>query len=364
MKLLFHLGHPAHFHLFKNVISSLKKDGHTVFVLSKKKDVLDQLLIEHDIEYFNLLPEGRKDNKIGIALGQIKQDAKMLSFCLKNKPDILIGTSVSITHVGKLINKPSININEDDADVVPLYSKFSYPFATTILVPQVCRIGKWKYKTVFYNSYHELAYLHPNNFKPNIKIVTKYISVNKPYFILRFAKLGAHHDAGIKGISNDLAIKIIKILEPYGNVYITSERVLSENLEKYRVNIDPKDMHDLMAFASLYIGDSQTMAAEAGVLGVPFIRFNDFVGKISYLDELENKYQLGFGIKTDEKEKLFIKLKEILKLKNRNKTFSERRHKMLDEKIDYAKFLIWFIENYPGSVDLMKKNPNYQYRFK
>ena len=48
--------------------------------------------------------------------------------------------------------------------------------------------------------------------------------------------------------------------------------------------IDPSDMHQVMAHASLYIGDSQTMAAEAGVLGVPFIRCNDFVGRIGYLD--------------------------------------------------------------------------------
>ena len=364
MKILFHLGHPAHFHLFKNVISSLKKNGHTIFILIKKKDVLEQLLIEHDLEYFNILPEGRKDNKIAIALGQLKQDFNMLSFCLKNKPDILMGTSVSITHVGKLINKPSINVNEDDADVVPLYSKLSYPFATTILVPQVCRIGKWKYKTVFYNSYHELAYLHPDNFKPDKNIVKKYISIDKPYFILRFAKLGAHHDAGIKGISDELAIKILKILEKYGNVYITSERVLPHILEKYRISVKPSDMHNLMSFASLYIGDSQTMAAEAGVLGVPFIRFNDFVGKISYLDELEKKYKLGFGIKTHEIKKLFDKLNEILTMKDRDEIFSERRKKMLSEKIDYAKFLFWFIENYPESVRVMKESPDYQYNFK
>ena len=55
-------------------------------------------------------------------------------------------------------------------------------------------------------------------------------------------------------------------------------------------------MHHVMAFASLYIGDSQTMAAEAGVLGVPFVRFNDFVGRIGYLRELEDIYHLGFGI--------------------------------------------------------------------
>ena len=39
------------------------------------------------------------------------------------------------------------------------------------------------------------------------------------------------------------------------------------------------------------------MAAEAGVLGVPFVRFNDFVGRIGYLNELENDYELGYGIK-------------------------------------------------------------------
>ena len=51
-----------------------------------------------------------------------------------------------------------------------------------------------------------------------------------------------------------------------------------------------------MVFASLYIGDSQTMSAEAGVLGVPFVRFNDFVGRIGYLRELEDTYELGYGI--------------------------------------------------------------------
>ena len=50
-------------------------------------------------------------------------------------------------------------------------------------------------------------------------------------------------------------------------IYITSERPLEPQFEKYRIKINPLDMHHVMAFASLYIGDSQTMAAEAGVLG-------------------------------------------------------------------------------------------------
>lgn len=364
MKVLFHLGHPAHFHLFKNVISSLKSGKHQVFILIKKKDILQDLLEESFFEFTNILPSGRKDNKMSIAFGQLRQDFKLLTFCIRNKPDILIGTSVAISHVGKLLNIPSLNLNEDDADVVPLYAKLSYPWATHILAPSVCRMGKWIDKTVFYNSYHELAYLHPNNFIPRVEIAKKYISTENPYFILRFAKLGAHHDTGIKGISDEIASKLIELLKPFGRVYITSERSLNTELEPFRIQINPIDIHHVMAFADLYIGDSQTMAAESGVLGVPFIRFNDFVGRISYLDELENKYQLGFGIKTKEVDNLYGKVEELINMTIRNEIFQERRTRMLSEKIDYAAFLTWFVENYPTSVHTMKENLDYQYRFK
>jgi hypothetical protein len=122
-----------------------------------------------------------------------------------------------------------------------------------------------------------------------------------------------------------------------------------------------------MAFASLYIGDSQTMAAEAGVLGVPFVRFNDFVGRIGYLNELEDVYHLGYGIKASESgsaEKMYNTVEKILTMPNRKQEWLSLSQKMLSEKIDYAQFLTWFIENYPESERIMKENPDYQYRFK
>jgi predicted glycosyltransferase len=154
MKILFHLGHPAHFHLFKNVIKSLNYDGHKINILIKKKDVLEDLLIEAGLTYHNILPSGRKDNKVSIALGQLQQDLKMFFFCLNAKPELLVGTSVAISHVGKVLNIPSLNLNEDDADVVPLYAKIAYPWASSILAPHVCRMGKWSNKTISYDSYH------------------------------------------------------------------------------------------------------------------------------------------------------------------------------------------------------------------
>lgn len=363
MKFLFYLGHPAHFHLFHNTIKYLHQSGNTVSVLIKKKDVLEDLIRESGFQYLNILPEGRRESKVAISLGVLKRDWRLLRFCLKNRPDLMIGTSTEIGHIGTLLHIPSINVNEDDASVVPLYCKISYPWNTVILSPMVCDNGKWEHKSVKYQGYHELAYLHPNHFVPSTTIVSRYIDPLKPYFILRFAKLNAHHDQGIRGINDELALRIIEKLKTAGDVYITSERALDDQFEPYRLRVKPSDMHHIMAFAQIYIGDSQTMAAEAGVLGVPFIRFNDFVGRIGYLRELEEKYQLGYGVVPDNPDLLFENLEEILTMKDRYIIFQERRERMLADKIDYSKFLAWFIEHFPQSMTVMRSNPDYQFNF-
>ena len=124
-----------------------------------------------------------------------------------------------------------------------------------------------------------------------------------------------------------------------------------------------------MAFASLYIGDSQTMAMEAAIIGTPSIRFNDFVGRIGVMAELEDGklngqqvacYNLGIGINASEEgsvERLYAAVNELINMdpEERKRVFHERRDKMLADKIDYAKFLTWFIENYPASAEETRK---------
>jgi hypothetical protein len=267
---------------------------------------------------------------------------------------------VENSFIGRLRHIPVININEDDAAVVPKYARLSYPWADEILTPVVCDNGRWNDKSVKYDGYHELAYLHPDHFTPERSVVEKYFRTDSPYFLLRFAKLKAHHDAGIKGISPEIAQRLIDLLEPHGRVYISSERELEPQFEPYRIRIRPIDMHHVMAFADLYLGDSQTMAAEAGVLGIPFVRFNDFVGRIGYLRELEDVYRLGVGIRTDEVERLYDTVRELLQMPQRRMVFQERRARMLSEKINVAKFLTWFIEGYPDSKSAFLANPGIQ----
>ena len=379
MKILVYLGHPAHFYLYKNAIVNWREHGHNVEILIKKKDILQQLLDNQGWEYHNILSEGRKSNKIGMALGVLKRAIRQNQFCARFKPDIMTGTSVENSIIGPLRHVPVVNCNEDDAAVVPLYAKLSYPGADAILNPVVCNSGKWDTKATKYPSYQELAYLHPNHFAADKNIVEEYgIDTTKPYFVMRFASLKAHHDDGVKGINTEIAQRLVDILSPHGQIYITSERELEPQFEPYRIRINPLDMHHVMAFASLYIGDSQTMAAEAGVLGTPFVRLNDFVGRLSYIHELEaptdytprtdgyvpfvdkhvpedTHYCLGYGHKTADVEGFYRSIEKWLAEPNRKSICSTRREKMLRDKIDYAKFLTWFIENYPQSAKETKE---------
>lgn len=363
MKYLFQLNHPAHYHLFKNSIKELKERGHEVLILGRKKDLLEDLLKN---ENFSMIETKKGKSFFEKLKYNSKANNEILDFCKINKPDLIIGTG-AFGFVTKKLRISSLFLGEDDLNInfvlflsgILFYNDFS-----SILAPVGVNNSIWNKKTTFYHGYQKLAYLHPNQFTPNKQIVEKYFSAEKPYFLLRFAKLNAYHDVNAKGINTQIARNLIDILIKHGDVYITSERELEPQFEKYRLNINPLDIHHIMAFSKLYVGDSQSMAVEAAMLGIPSVRFNDFAGKISVLEELEHKYGLTFGIKTDKPELLYQKINELLSMSELSEEFQRRRQKMLSEKIDVTAFLVWFIENYPQSAKIMKENPDYQFNFR
>ena len=365
MKVLFMVSHPAHFHMFRYTIGNLQRDGHQTVVVIRPKDVLETLCQHAGVPFYKVKDRPRKGGMLGLGVSLIEKTLEVWKIARKEKPDILVGSDGVLAVVGKWMGKPSFECYEDDAEAIALYAKMFFPLYTGLVGPECCSAGKWEYKKTGYKSYHELGYLHPNQFTPDKKKVEQYgIDTDSPYFLVRFAQLTAHHDVGIHGINTEIAGRLIEMLRPYGTVYITSERPLEPQFEQYRIKIDPLDMHHVMAFASLYVGDSQTMAAEAGVLGTPFVRFNDFVGRLSYLNELENDYQLGFGHKTNDVDGFYASIQRWLDMPDRKGICAERRERMLADKIDYAQFLTWFIEQYPDGVRIMKENPDYQLRFK
>lgn len=363
MKILFYFGHPAQYLFIREAIKRIKSNGNQIKILIKTKDVLENLLSHDGFEYENILPQERGKTKLSIALSLIKRNIKIFPILLRFKPDLLIGTDATIAQLGKLLNINRITITEDDYDVIKNLANLTYPFTQTILCPNACTVGKWEYKKVGYEGYMKLGYLHPNIFHLNESIISKYKFPAK-YIIIRLAKLTAHHDFGIKGINKNSLDKLISVFENRSlQVFISAEGSVDNTYKKYLLNINPNDMHHVLASSSFLICDSQSMSVEAAMLGIPSIRISSFAGKISVLEELEHKYALTFGVDPNNPEKLFSKLFELLKIQNLNENFQIRRKEMLADKIDVTTFLVWFFENYPKSRQIMKENPDYQYNF-
>jgi uncharacterized protein len=363
MKILIALNHPAHYHLFKNFTYEFRKRDHEIEYVIKQKDILEELLKSEGETYVKINEKKKlKSTTISILLEGfselVRQNWHLLKHINKWKPDIMMGTDISITHVGKYKKIPSFVFNEDDIKYNQRFCYFSYPFASYIISPQSCGVGKFHKKKISYAGYHELAYLHPENFIPNKDKIRHLLKNRKRYFILRFSSFNACHDVGISGISNDLALNIVNILKPHGNIFITSERELIPNLEKYRLRLNFNDIHHALYYSDIYIGDSQSMAMEAAVLGVPSIRFNKFVDyfNVSVLDELEKKYKLTCSINANCPNKLEEKILEYLNTPSLKNKWHIKRKKMLSEKIDVSSFLVWFVENYPESVKIVKEN--------
>ena len=332
-RFLFYMGHPAHYHNFKNVISILNEQGNKVLVIARGKDVLFD---EQDWDIVKW-PARESKGKMGLVLNVLNRELELLRIVRKFKPNLMVGTDIGIAHVGRLTGVPSIIVNEDDSHAIPLMAKFAFPYATKILAPNCCDQSPSNHKKIGYEGYHELAYLHPEFFTPNRSLLPAELKKAKRYFILRFASLHAHHDKGRRGIDDSLAEKLINLLEKCGDVFITSERELGSALEQYRLPIDAKIIHHAMAFADLYIGDSQTMAAEAAVLGIPSIRFNDFVGELNYLEELESKYGLTKGIRADRADLLFQTVNEMLDNPDLKKDYQKKREHLFSSTVNVTR---------------------------
>lgn len=355
-------GHPAHYHYYKYTAQQLAAEGHSVFFIIKEKDVLRQLL-DGDGQSYTVIGKRRGNGKWAMLKALVSSEWLMVRALKRQHIDVLMGCPLSFS--ARIFTKTKVvSLGEDDAAIVPMYAKMVYPFSHVILSPKECDNGKWNKKTVHYDGYMKLAYLHPSRFQPSMeKVAENGVDMSRPYFLLRFASLHAHHDKGIGGFSTEVAQRVIEMLKPHGNVYITSERPLEPQFEPYRLHGSPNDIHHIMAYASIYLGDSQSMAVEAAMLGVPSLRFNDFAGKIGVLEALEHTYGLTCAIKSSEPQKLYDKLEEWLRTDNLRETFQQRRQKMLAEKIDVTAFYTWFIEQYPESVRMMKENPDCQFRF-
>ncbi|MFN4853889.1 MAG: DUF354 domain-containing protein [Bacteroidota bacterium] len=345
MRILIDIGHPAHVHLFRNLYHKFISNGYFVIVTIKDIPIAKLLLKKYGIPFEVV---GKKsDGILGKFFDQIKFGIKLFKIAKKNKLDIAIGTSINIAHISKFSKITSFVFDDDDSSVQPLMSKFGHPFADYLVSPDVLNYERLKANHITYPGYHELAYLHPALFTPSEEILNEIgVKTNETYFILRFNAFKAHHDVGVSGLSLEQKRYLVKTLSNFGKVFITTERDIDDEFKNYQLKVSPEKAHSLLFYATLLIGDSQTMTSEAAVLGTPSLRCNSFAGKISYLEEEEKKYGLTYAFLPSEFDKLKQKLNEMLLNNGLKKEWQIKRERMLKDKINVTDFYYHLITDY------------------
>lgn len=363
MNILIDIGHPAHVHYYRKLARELEKHGHQVFWTVKEIEVAKKLLDYYGFKYL-VLPK-KSDGIFGKIWKQFLYDLIILKICIQKSIDVAIGTSVSVAHVSKIWKVKSFVFDDDDDDVQPLVTKYVNPYADILVSPEALKGKRKRTDTIYYPGYHELAYLHPKRFSPDPEVLAELgINPNEPFFIMRFNVFKAHHDIGIRGLSLEQKLRLVDELKPYGKIFITTERNIEPELKQYQLCVSPEKIHSLMFYAKLFLGDSQTMTSESAVLGVPSLRCNSFAGRISYLEEEENKYGLTFAFLPTQFDLFVKKLKEILAIDSLKEEWQKRRQKMLSEKIDVTAFWLWLIENYQKRNALLKNTNDFWDQFK
>lgn len=357
MKILVDIIHPANVHYFKNFIFKMKEEGHEVIITSRDKDVSFALMDAYEFDYINFGKGTIGGGALGKMLYLIYAAIKFFFLFLRNKPKITVSFSSSaLAFVSWLFRVPHISF--DDTEHAKLNRKIYVPLTPLVISP-TCFYEDLGKKHFRFNGYMELFYLHKNRFQPKQEVIEELgLKVGETFTLFRFVSWEAFHDIGHKGLGLQERIDLVKEAQKFGRVFISSEGELPDELKDFEIKISPENLHDVLFYAKLYIGEGGTTASECAMLGTPSIYINS-LPLMGYLQEAQ-KYDLlyhlvGSNTIIDQMRKVYQKPSKYYRIK---------RDQMLETVIDPTALLYYIVKEYPQSKTNLLNKHEYQEVFK
>ena len=340
MRVLVDIVHPAHVHFFRHLYAELMAEGSEVHVVSRHKevtvDLLDRFGIPHE-------PVGRaatgssmeRARELVTRVGALRRAIR--SF----RPDFVLTRNPSGVQAARFT--PALGIfDTDDGKAVGVHFYAAYPFAGVITTPTCLRAdyGRRHYR---YPGYKALAYLHPDRFQPDPGVKAELgLAEGERLFVVRFSAHTASHDSAVSGLPLAAKRLLLAELSSRGRVVLTDESSGEREFDHYKLPVPPDRLHDILAAADLCVGDSQTVAAEAAVLGTPAFRLSSFSGRVDYLRDLEERFGLVHNYRPGE-ETSFVGdvVASVGDLEAVARRAAEARTRMLREAVDVT---AWYRE--------------------
>jgi hypothetical protein len=275
MRILVDILHPAHVHFFRHFRTEMLGRGHDVLFTAREKDVAVDLLKEMSIPHEVLSTQ--RTGVLGLAGELIRRSARLVAVARRFRPTVMTGImGASIAPVGRLLRIPSVVFY--DSEFAQRTNRFVYPMATRVCTPD-SYAGPVRGRHVTYAGYHELAYLHPQRFKPDPGRLADF-GLKRPYALVRFVSWKASHDVGHTSLEGAAKLELIRRLRERLDVVVSGEGELPGALEALRLRGPVTEIHHVLAHADLVLGDSGTMVSEAAVLGTPAVLVSPMVAGV------------------------------------------------------------------------------------
>ena len=333
MRILVDVSHPAHVHLFRHAIEQFRADGHTVGVVSRGKDVTTDLLDAYGVSH---VPISRtRDGVAALPREWLWRGLRLLRVARSFKPDVILSRlNPTAAHVGRLLDVPNVVFH--DTEAAGLVDRVTTPFAAVVCTPAEFGrdVGPSQRR---YAGFHELAYLHPARFDPDPTSLREAgVDPDERYAVVRLVGMDAHHDAGADGLPAAAARSLVDGLGTHGEVYVTSERPLPAELVGHEPPVGPARIHQLLAFADVYAGDSGTMATEAGVLGTPSVRYDPLAAEMGNFAALG---EYGLVVSTTDADEAVERALALAADGGADARWKRRRRRLLADKIDVTAYI-------------------------
>jgi uncharacterized protein len=355
VKILTDLGHPKNVHVLKNLVSRLEELGHEIHFVCRDREHIKDLCRAYGFSVVDRGPGGK--GLLGKFVCLLRTDWQFLKLARKIKPDLLLSfASPYLANLALLTGIPMVVF--DDTEQNGLVQKI-YSFCSAAIVVPSC-FGKTLNKRQFcFNGYYELAYLAPGCFQPDHSILAELgLTAGEKYVLLRFVAWKAVHDFRHNGLSLEEKQELAASFSGLARVFISAEDELPEELEPLRLKTPPELIHKVMANASLVFSEGATMAAEAAVLGVPVVYCSDL--RPGYIADLEKRYGLLSAFSHGSIKDALARGMEILEDRGEDRQrLALKRDAMLAKSVDVSAFMVWFIDQFPKSVEVMLADPQY-----
>ena len=341
--ILIDVAHPAHVHFFRPLAETLLSDGIDVRIVGRDKDVTVRLLEASGLP-FEVLPMGRSGaGRLAGAIELVRRsvalrrrirhwDTKIV--LTRNPSGVLAAVGTTATSV----------FDTDDGRTVGLHYWTARPFADVI----TSSVHDPEFHGSRHRRYRALKaqmFLHPDRFTPDREVRRRYLEDGAALSVVRFSAHDASHDHGIEGLSAEARTAILQRLTALGRILLSVERgglhlLLPDTPATESLEVAPEHFHDLLATADLCVGDSQSVAAEAAILGVPTLRLSGFSGRTFYLELLESR-GLMENFRPGEEASMFSALELLIDDSDARTARSREEARQLNQEAE--DLVAWFV---------------------